>query len=79
MAALQCDTDTETLPFVFWAVVIVKTVRHATVVVVSCRSLALCVAPLRRADDARLLDTTDLDIETAFRAAIAIVEGSQER
>jgi len=37
------------------------------------------VAPLRQADDARLLDTTDLDIETAFRAAVAIVEGSQER
>lgn len=32
------------------------------------------VAPLRQADDARLLDTTDLDIEASFRAAVAIVE-----
>ncbi len=34
------------------------------------------VAPLRPADDAHLLDTTNLDIETAFRAAVAIVDGS---
>ena len=40
------------------------------------RDMNRAVAPLRQADDARLLDTTDLDIETAFRAAIAIVEGS---
>jgi len=31
-------------------------------------------APLRRADDAHLLDTTHLDIDAAFRAAIDIVE-----
>ncbi len=31
-------------------------------------------APLRAAQDARLLDTTDLDIEAAFRAAVSIVE-----
>lgn len=31
-------------------------------------------APLRAAEDARLLDTTDLDIEAAFRAAVSIVE-----
>lgn len=43
------------------------------------RDMNRAVAPLRRSDDARLLDTTDLDIETAFQAAVAIVEGSQER
>lgn len=32
------------------------------------------VAPLRPADDAHLLDTSDLDIEAAFRAAVAIIE-----
>jgi CMP/dCMP kinase len=32
------------------------------------------VAPLRAAPDAVLLDTTDLDIEAAFRAALSIVE-----
>ncbi len=32
------------------------------------------VAPLRPAADARLLDTTEMDIDTAFRAAIAIVD-----
>jgi cytidylate kinase len=31
-------------------------------------------APLKAADDAALLDTTSLDIETAFRAALALVE-----
>jgi cytidylate kinase len=32
------------------------------------------VAPLRKADDADLLDTTDLDIGAAVRRAIALVE-----
>ncbi len=32
-------------------------------------------APLRRAADAALLDTTRLDVEAAFKAAVAIVEG----
>jgi cytidylate kinase len=32
------------------------------------------VAPLKPAPDAVLLDTTDLDIEAAFRAALSIVE-----
>jgi len=32
------------------------------------------IAPLRRAPDARLLDTTELDIEAAFRAALRIIE-----
>jgi cytidylate kinase len=36
------------------------------------------VAPLRRAEDALLLDTTDLDIETAFQAAIVLIEGQLE-
>ena len=34
-------------------------------------------APLRRADDAALLDTTDLDIDAAFDAALRIVEASR--
>lgn len=34
-------------------------------------------APLRAADDARLLDTTALDIEAAFRAAVSIVENAR--
>jgi CMP/dCMP kinase len=32
------------------------------------------IAPFKRAPDAHLLDTTDLDIDAAFRAAIEIVE-----
>ncbi len=31
-------------------------------------------SPLRMADDAHLLDTTDLDIEAAFKAAVVLVE-----
>jgi cytidylate kinase len=34
-------------------------------------------APLRPAEDAHLLDTSALDIETAFRAALALVEGAR--
>tara|TARA_R110002167_G_scaffold90296_1_gene243518 strand:+ start:283 stop:918 length:636 start_codon:yes stop_codon:yes gene_type:complete len=37
------------------------------------RDAARAVAPLKPADDAHLLDTTDLDIEAAFVAACAIV------
>jgi len=33
-------------------------------------------APLKPADDAHLLDTTKLDIEAAFRAACAIIDGA---
>jgi cytidylate kinase len=33
------------------------------------------VAPLRRATDAHLLDTTELDIEAAFRAAVELIDG----
>jgi CMP/dCMP kinase len=35
------------------------------------------VAPLRQAADAHLLDTTDMDISTAIRAAIDIVEATR--
>ena len=35
-------------------------------------------APLRQADDAVRLDTTALDAETAFQAAVAIVEAGHE-
>lgn len=35
------------------------------------------IAPLKPAPDAVLLDTTDLDIEAAFRAALSIVEASR--
>jgi cytidylate kinase len=38
------------------------------------RDTKRAVAPLKAAPDARLLDTTHLDIEAAFRAAIDIVE-----
>jgi len=34
-------------------------------------------APLRRAADAHLLDTTELDIEAAFRAVIELIDGSR--
>jgi cytidylate kinase len=40
------------------------------------RDGARSVAPLKPAPDARLLDTTNLDIDAAFRAAIALVEGA---
>ena len=38
------------------------------------RDITRPLAPLRRAAEARLLDTTDLDIEASFRGAIAIVD-----
>ncbi len=38
------------------------------------RDSARAVAPLKPAADAMTLDTSDLDIEAAFRAAVAIVE-----
>jgi cytidylate kinase len=40
------------------------------------RDMHRAVAPLRPAKDARLLDTTELDIDAAFRAAIAIVDAA---
>jgi cytidylate kinase len=33
-------------------------------------------APLRRAEDAYLLDTTNLDIDAAFKAAIALIDAA---
>ena len=39
------------------------------------RDAGRAAAPLRPAQDARLLDTSFLDIEAAFRIALAIVEG----
>ena len=33
------------------------------------------IAPLKRADDALLLDTSELDIETAFNEAVSMIEG----
>jgi cytidylate kinase len=38
------------------------------------RDAGRATAPLAKATDAHLLDTTDMDIETAFRAAVDIVE-----
>ncbi len=41
------------------------------------RDTSRATAPLKQAPDAHLLDTTDMDISTAFRAAIDIVEASR--
>ncbi len=38
------------------------------------RDMGRATAPLKQADDAHLLDTTTLDIDGAFRAALALVE-----
>jgi cytidylate kinase len=38
------------------------------------RDSGRAVAPLRQAEDAALLDTTDKDIDTAFRVAVDIIE-----
>jgi len=38
------------------------------------RDMGRAVSPLRQAGDAYLLDTTEMDIETAFRAAVDIIE-----
>ena len=43
------------------------------------RDTARAVAPLKPAPDAHLLDTTHLDIDAAFRAAIDIVEAARAR
>ncbi|MDP4823661.1 MAG: (d)CMP kinase, partial [Aestuariivirgaceae bacterium] len=40
------------------------------------RDMNRATAPLKPAQDARLLDTSDLDIETAFQAALRLIEGS---
>lgn len=36
-------------------------------------------APLRKAEDARLLDTTEMDIDTAFREALGLIEAELSR
>ena len=41
------------------------------------RDTSRATAPLKQAPDAHLLDTTDMDISTAFRAAIDIVEATR--
>jgi cytidylate kinase len=38
------------------------------------RDAGRAVAPLRQADDAHLLDTSEMDIEAAFKAAVDIVD-----
>lgn len=43
------------------------------------RDSARAIAPLKAAPDAATLDTSDLDIEAVFRAAVAIVEKARER
>jgi cytidylate kinase len=43
------------------------------------RDCARAAAPLRRADDADLLDTSDLDIDAAVRRAIELVSARQDR
>ena len=55
------------------------TVEHAAVradlAARDARDVSRAHAPLGRAPDAHLLDTTDLDIEAAFAAALALVDG----
>jgi cytidylate kinase len=41
------------------------------------RDMGRAAAPLKQAPDAHLLDTSDMDISTAIRAAIAIVEATR--
>ncbi|HVV92551.1 MAG TPA: (d)CMP kinase [Hyphomicrobiales bacterium] len=40
------------------------------------RDASRASAPLKPAPDARLLDTSEMDIDTAFRAAVALVDGA---
>ena len=40
------------------------------------RDQSRAVAPLRQAEDAYLLDTTNLDIDAAFKAAIALIDAA---
>lgn len=43
------------------------------------RDSSRSVAPLQQARDAHLLDTTEMDIETAFQAAVDIIDRASER
>ncbi|MEO1200731.1 MAG: (d)CMP kinase [Pseudomonadota bacterium] len=40
------------------------------------RDMGRAIAPLRPAEDAHLLDTTEMDIDTAFRNAVRLIEAS---
>jgi len=51
----------------------------ADIVARDARDSGRAVAPLRAAPDAVLLDTTDLDIEQVFDAALRIVEAARDR
>jgi cytidylate kinase len=55
-----------------------RTIEYATILAEirerDARDAGRAAAPLAMAADAHLLDTTDMDIETAFRAAVDIVE-----
>ena len=55
-----------------------RTIAYATILAEikerDARDAGRAAAPLARAANAHLLDTTDMDIETAFRAAVDIVE-----
>lgn len=50
----------------------------AEIVARDARDRSRAVAPLRPAPDARLLDTSDLDIDAAFAAALALVKPGVE-
>jgi cytidylate kinase len=43
------------------------------------RDRSRAAAPLRQAEDAYLLDTTNLDIDAAFKAAIALIDAAMGR
>ena len=43
------------------------------------RDKGRAAAPLRQAEDAHLLDTTNLDIDAAFKAAIALIDAAMGR
>jgi len=51
----------------------------ADIIARDARDSGRAVSPLRPAADAVLLDTTDLDIEQAFDAALRIVEAARDR
>jgi cytidylate kinase len=43
------------------------------------RDKTRAISPLRKARDAYLLDTTNLDIDAAFKAAIALIDAAMGR
>lgn len=47
----------------------------ADIIARDARDMNRPVAPLKPAQDARLLDTSDLDIEAAFQAALGLIQG----